>query len=209
MLHHPFVDYTDLFTVDGQVYGSYIEAFRVCDRLYTHLHNFYTDPEPDSGVSDGESDVDPKGQAEDDHPLADFEAFACRRPQENFTHVDLLDSLGTREMDHDYDWSLHVGRYDISPEIWDQVKAKYPIVQVVGMDSLPDPLNLEQRKLYDTVVDQYSQELSLDTPLPRQLLLNVDGVAGSGRPLHFLKRVRGSKSLRSRPESRTPSSGPL
>ena len=82
---------------------------------------------------------------------------------------------------------MYVGRYDISPEIWDQVKAKYPIVQVVGMDSLPDPLNLEQRKLYNTVVDQYSQELSLYTPLPGQLLLNIDSVAGSGKTFILLK----------------------
>lgn len=82
---------------------------------------------------------------------------------------------------------MYVGRYDISPEIWDQVKAKYPTVQVVGMDSLPDPLNLEQRKLYNTVVDQYSQELSLYTPLPGQLLLNIDSVAGSGKTFILLK----------------------
>ena len=61
-------------------------------------------------------------------------------------------------MDHNYDWSLHVGRYDISPEVWDQVKAENPIEhRVVIMDSSPHPLNTEQRKLYDTVVDQYSQ----------------------------------------------------
>jgi hypothetical protein len=48
-------------------------------------------------------------------------------------------------------------------------------------------LNLEQRKLYDTVVDQYSQELAWDRPLPSQLLLNVDGVAGSGKTFTLLK----------------------
>ena len=187
MLHHPFVDYADLFTVDGQIYGSYIEAFRACYRSHSHPQDFYADPEPESGASDSESDEDPDEQAEDDHPLADFEAFARRRPQEDFTRTDLLDSLGTRGMDRDYDWSLHVGRYDISPEIWDRVKAENPIAQVVVMDSSPDPLNLEQMKLYDTVVDQYSQELALDAPLPRQLLLNVDGVAGSGKTFTLLK----------------------
>lgn len=55
------------------------------------------------------------------------------------------------------------------------------------MDSSPDPLNLEQRKLYDTVAGQYSQGLALDSPLPRQLLLNVDGVAGSGKTFTLLK----------------------
>jgi PIF1-like helicase len=53
------------------------------------------------------------------------------------------------------------------------------------MDSSPLPLNLEQRKLYDTVVDQYLQELALQWP--SQLLLNVDGVAGSGKTFTLLK----------------------
>ena len=90
-------------------------------------------------------------------------------------------------MDHNYDWSSHVSQYDISPEIWEQVKAENPIAQVVTLDSSPLPLNREQRKLYDTVVNQYSQELALDTPLSRQLLLNVDGVAGSRKTFTLLK----------------------
>ena len=78
MLHHLFVDYLDLFTVDSQVYESYIKAFRAYHRLYTYLHDFYTDPEPELGVSDSKSDEDPDKQAEDNSPLADFEAFAYR-----------------------------------------------------------------------------------------------------------------------------------
>jgi hypothetical protein len=43
----------------------------------------------------------------------------------------------------------------------------------------PDSRNPEPRKLFDKVVDHYRQGLaSLN---PRQLLLNVDGVAGSGK----------------------------
>jgi hypothetical protein len=137
-------------------FTGHIKAFRACHRSYTHPQDFYTDPEPELEASDGESNKDPEEQVEDNHPLVDFEAFARRRPQEDFTRIDLLDSLGTREMDRDYDWSLHVSRYDISPEIWDQVKAENPIIQLVVMDSSLDPLNLEQRKLYDTVVGQYS-----------------------------------------------------
>ncbi|EFY94197.1 ATP-dependent DNA helicase PIF1 [Metarhizium robertsii ARSEF 23] len=194
MLHHPFVDWDDLLMVDGRVYGSYIDVFRACLRSHTrpcrrshaHPEDFYTDPDPESGASDTESDEDSEEQAED-HPLADFEAFARRRPHEDFTRVDLLDSLGSREMDRDYDWSSHVGRYDISPDIWDQVKAENPIAQVVAMDPSPFPLNREQRMLYDAVVSQYSQELALDAPVPRQLLLNVDGVAGSGKTFTLLK----------------------
>ncbi len=55
------------------------------------------------------------------------------------------------------------------------------------MDSSPLPLNPEQRKLYDTVVDQYSQELAWDRPTPSQLLLNVDSVARSRKTFTLLK----------------------
>ncbi|KIX07689.1 uncharacterized protein Z518_02343 [Rhinocladiella mackenziei CBS 650.93] len=55
------------------------------------------------------------------------------------------------------------------------------------MNSSPVPLNPEQRKLYDTVVGQYAQELAGEAPLPSQLLLNVDGVAGSGKTFTLLK----------------------
>jgi hypothetical protein len=55
------------------------------------------------------------------------------------------------------------------------------------MDLSSLSLNLEQRKLYDTMVDQYSQELALDMSLPSQLLLNIDSVAGSGKTFMLLK----------------------
>ncbi len=37
------------------------------------------------------------------------------------------------------------------------------------------------------MVDQYSKELDLSRPLPSQLLLNVDGLAGSGKTFTLLK----------------------
>jgi ATP-dependent DNA helicase PIF1 len=58
---------------------------------------------------------------------------------------------------------------------------------LVTIDSLLLPLNLEQRKLYNTAVDQYSEELALSRPLPSQLLLHVDSIAGSGKTFTLLK----------------------
>jgi hypothetical protein len=71
------------------------------------------------------------------------------------------------------------------PDVWDQVKAENPITQAVIMDPSPLPLNPEQRKLYDTVVFQYTRELAFETP--SHLLLNIDGVAGSGKTFTLLK----------------------
>ena len=53
------------------------------------------------------------------------------------------------------------------------------------VDPDPGPLNTEQRKLYDVVTAQYIQELASNHPRP--LLLNVDGVAGSGKTFTLLK----------------------
>ena len=159
MLHHPFVSWINLLSMDGQTYGSYIDAFQACNESHSHPQDFYTDLEAEDPDTDNESEEDSQEQ-DNEYPLADFEAFARRRPQEDFTHIDLLDSLGGREMDRNYDWSLHVGRYNIPPEIWEQIKAKNPIAQVVTIDPSPLPLNSEQRKLYNTIIDQYSQELA-------------------------------------------------
>jgi hypothetical protein len=60
MLHHPFVSWTALLTVDGQAYGSYIDAFQAYRHLHTHPEDFYTDPEAESEVLDDESDKDPE-----------------------------------------------------------------------------------------------------------------------------------------------------
>jgi hypothetical protein len=101
MLHHPFTDWADLLSINGQVYKLYIAAFRACYHSHTHPQDFYTNPEAECSDSDDESDEDPEEQA-DEYPLADFEAFACWRPQEDFTQIDLLNSLGTWEMDRNY-----------------------------------------------------------------------------------------------------------
>jgi hypothetical protein len=75
---------------------------------------------------------------------------------------------------------------------------------VVIIDPSPLPLNLEQRKLYNAVVGQYSQELALETPLPSQLLLNVDGVAGSGKTLTLLKACAEIQELAKQANKKNP-----
>ena len=77
MLHHLFTDWPDLLLVENKTYGSYIKAFRACKRLYTHPEDFYNDPEEEGSGSDSDSDSGDKDLQEDEHPLADFEAFAC------------------------------------------------------------------------------------------------------------------------------------
>jgi hypothetical protein len=110
ILYHPFVDWIDLLSIDSQIYRSYINAFQACYCSHAHLQDFYTDPEAECSDSDDESDEDPQEQeqADDNYPLADFEAFARQRPQEDFICIDLFESLGTQKMDCNYNWSSHV-----------------------------------------------------------------------------------------------------
>jgi hypothetical protein len=91
-------------------------------------------------------------------------------------------------MDLSYDWSAHIGRYnEIRPEVWEQMKAENPIELRVEVDSSPGALNAEQRKLYDAIVAQYANEIDLGERSPPQLLLNVDGEAGTGKMFTLLK----------------------
>ncbi len=154
MLHYPFVKWADLLSLDGQTYETYVNAFRACKNSHAHPPDFYTDPEAEGSVSGDDSDDDQiniADEADERPPLADFEAFARRRPREDFTCLE-LGALGTRETDRAYDWTLYVGQYQLYPEHWDQMKAKNPVSQVVALDPSPLPLNQEQRKLYDMVV---------------------------------------------------------
>jgi hypothetical protein len=192
MLHHPFVVPDDLLTVDGIEYRLFTDAFEICCASHNHPSDFYTDPPregDDESNDESEEGGEEEGPAPDgiEQPLADFEAFARRRPGRELDLADPLDTLGAREIDRSYNWSVHVGRWIVLPEVWTQIKANNLIMQAVIVDSCPLTLNGEQMKLYNTITNHYIAELRLDGPFPRPLLLNVDGIAGSGKTYTLLK----------------------
>ena len=136
MLYHLFTDWNDLLLVDGELYESYVKAFRACCELYSHPPDYYPDlkreaaaktvEEGEGGVELDEKDVPDE---EDDYPLDAFEILARRRPgiDLDLPLIDGLDNLGNRDLDRNYDWSLHIGKYDIPLQVWDEVKAANPI----------------------------------------------------------------------------------
>jgi ATP-dependent DNA helicase PIF1 len=190
MLHHPFVDWDDLLSVEGQVYASYIDAFRACTQQHVHPEDFYTDLEELEGLgSDSDTDSDDSSDEDEDnnYPLAGFEILARRRPRDDFPRVDVSEGLSYRDIDRDFNWPMFFARYNHPSSILDQVRAENPVNQVVNATSSPRGLNTEQRKLYDTVVDQYTRELAVDQPEPSQLLLQVDGAGGVGKTVALLR----------------------
>jgi hypothetical protein len=76
------------------------------------------------------------------------------------------EGVGYRDIDRDYDWSEHFGQYNHPASIWDRLRAENPIDQYVTVDSSLENLNIEQQKIYDTIVNQYTQELAVDQPEP-------------------------------------------
>ena len=184
MLHHPFEHFDELLSVDGVAYLSYKDAFADCCRHHSHPEDYYVDPEPDEDdLPDDDDDPDDVGVGPDpevEAPLADFEAYARRRPDHDSVQLDGLDGLGTRHMDRAYDWGPYAEKYILDCEGWGQLRVENPMEQLVDCSPSAGSLNLEQRKLYDIVIESYVQELS-GRGVPGQLLLNVDGVAGTGK----------------------------
>ena len=106
MLYYPFVDWDDLLSVDGQVLAMYVDAFHACTQQHIHPEDFYTDLE-ELGEPDSDSDTDSDSSSDEDendnYPLADFEVFAYRRPQDDFPHMDIFGGLSYWDVDRDFD----------------------------------------------------------------------------------------------------------
>ena len=111
MLYYLFIDQPDLLLVKNKTYGLYIKAFQAYKRLYTHLEDFYNDLEGEG--SDLDLDLDDKDLQEDEYPLTNFKAFARQRLGVDFTaYRDMLNGLGSREIDRLYDQSPYIRRYN-------------------------------------------------------------------------------------------------
>jgi hypothetical protein len=184
LLHHPFYDMPGLETlqVDDQPVGSWEEAYRRCCDNHQHEDDFLDEPdEPDE--PDDDEDLEEADQIQGDDgrvpEVGVAELLAGRNPR-IVSNEDPDQDLGIRPSDLAYDWAAHAGLYEVSDNWLAGMKTQFPSDQVVrDVDLNPDSLNPEQRKLFDTTVDHYRQGLAdLD---PCQLLLNVDGVAGSGK----------------------------
>jgi hypothetical protein len=92
-------------SLDSQTYEIYINAFQACKNSHVYLPDFYTNPEAKGlvlGNNSNNNQINIANKANKRPPLADFEAFACYRPWEDFTCLE-LGALGTQETDQAYD----------------------------------------------------------------------------------------------------------
>ena len=110
MLHHPFVSWDDLSTIDGVVYESFTDAFRLCKAIHNHPRDYYTDPPRQDENNSDESGNEEECMVPLQPDLAEFWLFTHRHP----SREDLADSiydLGTCNIGRSYNRSVHVNCY--------------------------------------------------------------------------------------------------
>ncbi|KAH7467614.1 hypothetical protein FOMA001_g15238 [Fusarium oxysporum f. sp. matthiolae] len=179
MMVHPHRSPEELLVVGGQRFDSFTAAYMHCRQDHdTHADDHYGEPDTDELTAEEdefELEIHEEPIAEEDwHELA---RMLPDRPLEE----EDIDILGRRDIDINYDWTPHVGRYAddgiLNSDYWKQRKAENTLDLDVDDQPLEarDSLNPEQRIVYDTVMGHF---LTQD---PSQLLLHVDGGGGTGK----------------------------
>ncbi|KAF5128359.1 ATP-dependent DNA helicase pif1 [Metarhizium anisopliae] len=178
MMAHPHRSPEDLYTVGGHRFDSFAAAYKCCrERHDTHSDDHYGEPDTNelrAEEDEFELEVHEEPAVEEDwHELA---RMLPDRPLEED-----IDMLGRRDIDINYDWTPHIGRYTddgiLNGDYWKQRKTRNRLDLDVDRQPLEarDSLNRHQRLVYDTVMDHFlTQESS-------QLLLHVDGGGGTGK----------------------------
>ncbi|KHO00508.1 ATP-dependent DNA helicase PIF1 [Metarhizium album ARSEF 1941] len=179
MMAHPHRSPEELFAVDGQWFESFVAAYQCCRQRH-HFHE--DDHYGQVGTSELQAEDDEFEQEVHDELIAeeDWHELARMLPDRPLEEED-IDVLGRRDIDVNYDWTPHVGRYTnediLRGNYWKQRKAESSFPLDVEHQPLEarDSLNPEQRLVYDTVMDHFlTQDRS-------QLLLHVDGGGGTGK----------------------------
>ncbi|KAG6992212.1 ATP-dependent DNA helicase pif1 [Fusarium oxysporum f. sp. conglutinans] len=179
MMAHPHRSPRELLVMDGQRFDSFAAAYKFCRQLHhTHADDHYGDPDAKELRAE-DDEFEPEAHEE---PVTeeDWHELARMLPDRPLEEED-IDILGRRDIDINYDWTSHVGRYTddgiLNGDYWKQRKAENLLDLDVDDQPLEarDSLNPEQRLVYDTVMDHFL------TQNPSQLLLHVDGGGGTGK----------------------------
>ncbi|KJZ69841.1 hypothetical protein HIM_10769 [Hirsutella minnesotensis 3608] len=179
MMAHPHRSPEELLAVDGQRFESFAAAYQCCRQRH-HFHE--DDHYGEVGANELQAEDDEFEREEHEEPVMeeDWHELARMLPDHPLEEDD-IDVLGRRDVDVNYDWTPHVGRYTddgiLHGDFWKQRKAENPLHLDVDHQPLEarDTLNPEQRLVYDTVMGHFL------TQACSQLLLHVDGGGGTGK----------------------------
>ncbi|EXU94457.1 PIF1-like helicase [Metarhizium robertsii] len=157
MMAHPHRSPEDLYTVGGHRFDSFAAAYKCCrERHDTHSDDHYG--EPDTNELRAEEDEFELEVHEEPAVEEDWHELARMLPDRPLEEED-IDMLGRRDIDIDYDWTPHVGRYTddgiLNGDYWKQRKTRNRLDLDVDRQPLEarDSLNRHQRLVYDTIVE--------------------------------------------------------
>ena len=193
MLHHPFVDLSDLQIPNAVGELSYVKAYDVCCRNHDH-------PRDPIDVRDEEARRKEQHPEEEEGSEADFELLsehddAGVDPQDAWTelaarnggpekrHCADYRNLGKRPLDVDYDWHASDAYYQEHGDQHDWYERKKNEVSEDNNRPCysPDTLQGGQRVFFDLLTNHCSQLFENRTLPPSPLLLHLDGEAGTGK----------------------------
>jgi ATP-dependent DNA helicase PIF1 len=178
MLNHPHHRHEELRAYDYRQFRSYVEAYQHCVENHEHPDDHYGKVDELEVQPDDEEFMPEPFQEEP--TLEDWQEIARMLP-DALPEDEPLDLLTRRDIDINYDWSPHIGRYSHdgfeNGRYWVDMKAtaaQGPNPETM-LWSASQSLNPEQRAVYNTFMGhQFSGNR---TPLRVQ----VDGGGGTGK----------------------------
>jgi hypothetical protein len=106
---HPHRSPRELLIIDGQRFDSFAAAYKFCRQLHhTHADDHYGDPDAKELRAE-DDEFEPEAHEE---PVTeeDWHELARMLPDRPLEEED-INILGRRDIDINYDWTSHVGRY--------------------------------------------------------------------------------------------------
>jgi hypothetical protein len=181
MLHHPFTSMEQLLQTpddSNHPFTDYCHAFQYCIANHPPHTRDYLDENP--GQVTNEDEFEEGDDRFNDFVDEHWEALAQELRERGGLHPEDPDLLGCRDSDR-IDWRHHIMSAEFYPDItahyWKQAKRDYPArleAQAVGEGDF----TRRQGLVFRTVVQHYQGSFRPSQP---QLLLNVDGQAGTGK----------------------------
>jgi hypothetical protein len=152
MLHHPHRSIVELKMVDGNRFGTHLEAYHECLRVHPpnfHAYDAYgvnmifQDPDPSQSGIEEEEDID-----------GEWRELAGRLPHRQGV-ISVVD-IGSRDVDMRANWTPYIGNYDeLEQDWWSAAKDAHPVELTAQCLGTPDDLTKEQRVFYDVVMKHY------------------------------------------------------
>jgi hypothetical protein len=182
LLNHPHRQSEQLLEVDDLQFDNYASAYQYCLEHHDHQDDHYgTLDEPDPLPDEDEFE---RGEDAGDITLEDWQEVARLVPDLQLAE-EPADLLGRRDIDVNYDWTQHIGRYwhdeFVTGGYWVQLRGDAP--GNYDVEEMPlaarDTLNMQQRQVYDTVMRHFKAKNQNRRPSP--LRLQIDGGGGTGK----------------------------